>query len=129
MPLGGGGGGGGWVYVHRGDPSSADWTQADLTGDDAWHELDISSVVTDEDATMVMFAMSISDNSTNKTLGVRPSENSEDYNVNNFRTYASNIRSYGIGQVVLTEGRKVDYWLSSAVTSATITVAGWWKPA
>jgi len=45
MNASGGKTGGGDVTVYRGNVTEADWEAADLTIDDAYHDLDLSSVV------------------------------------------------------------------------------------
>ena len=44
MQIPGAGGGGGETYHDRGDPAAWDWTQADLTMNNAWHDLDVAAI-------------------------------------------------------------------------------------
>jgi len=45
----------------RGDPAAFDKTEADLTMDNAWHDLDLSAIVTDTDASWILLRVILND--------------------------------------------------------------------
>lgn len=119
----------GHEYVDRGDPSDYDWATGDLTIDSAWHDLDLSSIVTDNDAVLVHLRLSIKDAAVPKTIQVRKNGNANAYNVGRFDCMVANIAFYGDVMVACDSSQVIEYFITTGMDAANITVKGWFKPA
>lgn len=113
------------MFVDRGDPSSADWTQANLTMDSTWHELNLSAIVP-AGAKAVFLRISFQDASINQELSFR--KNGSTYAVNRAltRTMIANIAMYQDKIVACDVNRIIEYYANAGLDSVSITIAGWW---
>ena len=109
----------------RGDPAAADFTQATLTVDGAWHDLDLSGIVP-VGAKTVLLRLSIDDNAINHVIGVAEQSVSNFVNIYTLRTTVANVFNQGDCIVALNGNRKVQYVITAATNTIVITVAGWW---
>lgn len=129
MPItGGGGGGGGEVYVNRGDPATYDWDQGDLTINSAWHDLDVSGVVTDADATLLHLHILMIDGVTGTDCCFRKNGQSNEWNQAKFRIMEANKYHDWEGFVVPDEDLIIEYKIGTGMDEVKIIVRGWWKP-
>lgn len=113
-------------FVDRGDPSAADWTEADLSlSTSAWADLDLSSVVP-SGATLVALRVLVATTASAAGLQFREKGNSNDYNVDQVDVVL-NQQNFGTVLVVPNSSRVVQYRaVASTTLTAQITVGGWW---
>lgn len=116
---------GGDAYVDRGDPASHDWTKTTLTADGLWHDLDCSTIVP-SGAKVIVFNISLYDDTTNGYLYMRKKGNSNNKNMSNASQNISNEHAYAQVIVACDSDRKVEYRLASKTWGLIyLTIAGW----
>src|SRR4030042_833391 len=79
-------------FVDRGDPAAHDFELADLTTDSLWHDLDLSPIIPSK-AKVVLINVSIKDDLTNMTIGIRTKGNSYYVNTTWVYTQVANQRN------------------------------------
>lgn len=113
------------VFTDRGDPAAADFTQASLTGDNTWRDLDLSAVVP-SGAVAISISLFFNDGSTNIPIDWRKNGNTNTFNI--IRTYTSSTAAQNIGHQIIVpcdSSRIIEYRISEAIDSLTGTVVGW----
>ena len=108
----------------RGDPAAYDVTEATMTMDNAWHDLDLSAIVP-ADAAWILLRVSISDPNVARDLYFR-----KDGNVNGITSVGSVVQVTNIAVesevlVACSAARVVEYKASAAIASIDIAVLGW----
>lgn len=111
-------------YVDRGDPSAFDFTQATLTINAAWHDLDLSSIVP-AGAKAVHLAVWVNDNATYQECHIRSKGNVNEISVLTARTQVANIDSSIEGIVAVGATRVVQYLVDTGTNFVLILVKGW----
>lgn len=129
MPLSGGGAGGGLIFVDRGDPAAVDLDKDDVTIDGAYHDLDLSGIITDSDAVIVEFRMIIRDAQAAGAFTIRAKGNSNSVNIAREYAYVANEAVEGANWCPLDEDLKCEYTITAGVDEIWFVVRGWWKPA
>ena len=117
----------GMTYVDRGDPSSVDIDKDDLTLDQTWNEIDLSSIVP-VGAVTVHLRIIINAATLDCYLRLRKKGNTSEHNAANcYIPVANKIIAFD-KWVCCDSDRIIEYW-GHAITWATldITVAGWIK--
>jgi hypothetical protein len=115
----------GLIYVDRGDPSSSDFTEDDLTTDGDWHELDLSSIIP-AGAFLAHIISAIEDTSVNLYMQFQETGNTNNLNVLAVKTYVSGIYSDLTGLVLLDSDRKCEYRFSNTtINNIIIAIRGW----
>lgn len=113
-------------FVNRGDPANPDYTQATLTADGSWHELDLSSIVPDR-AKAVVMVLRVRDDEVRNYLRFRRLGNINEDNVSELWTQVSNIFISKDLTIPLDENRKIEYNLQfTSFDLIWLTVKGWW---
>lgn len=113
------------VFVDRGDPAVADWTEATLTINSAWHDLDLSTIVP-EGASTVLFNGYIRDDAVNSYFFLRSKDNAGLYNISAIITQVANVPVQRDMVVKLTSDRKISYTGFTGTDFVSLTVRGWW---
>jgi hypothetical protein len=112
-------------FVDRGDPSAADFTQASLTTDATWRDLDLSAIVPDGAKAVCLYVNVVDD--TVNYVGFRKNGNSNANNISIVRAQVANVAVAGILTVELSSARVIEYIASNVTfTTIAITVKGWW---
>jgi len=111
-------------YVDRGDPSIYDWSQSTLTMDNAYHDLDCSSVVP-SNATAIMFKVYASDNTINTSFIMRKNGNSNAYANGRVRTQVVNQAIDTMLIIPCDSNQVVEYRATEAFTGLQVTILGW----
>jgi len=114
----------GTTLVDRGDPSSADWAIGDLTADNAWHDLDLSSIVP-AGAGHVLLRVE-GDVAQQQEVLFRENGNSNAYNVSGLKFYGESRTHRDDCIVAVDSSRTIEYKISAALNYLNITVGGWW---
>lgn len=113
-------------FVDRGDPVNVDWAVGDFIKDNAWRELDLSSIVP-EHAHGVLFTAHIRATAVDKYFNLRENGNANVRNTSFIRTQVANIRIAVDLSCPCSAARKVDYRVVDAtVNFLNVTVKGWW---
>lgn len=112
-------------FVDRGDPASADWTEATLTVDGNWNELDISSIVP-ATAKAVLFSCIIRDDAASTICGFRKSGNVNFWNVSQMFTQVANVFYQQDICVAGSTNQKIEYNIGAGMDTVYLTVRGWW---
>ena len=113
------------AVVERGDPAAFDFTEADLTMDNAWHDLDVSGIIADANVKWVLVTMHIADAAKNKQLHLRKNGNSNEVAVVCIETLASSDPSHQNGWVPCDGNQVIEYKATAAISSVDIVVMGW----
>lgn len=130
MPITGGGAGGGHEYVDRGDPAGAwDIEEGDLTLDGTWRDLDLSSLITDSDATLIHMRLAARATTANKYFQLRKNGNTNEGNTQDVFTLDAGILIRGDGYCMVDSSLYVEYRGHADLDRAKIFVRGWFKPA
>lgn len=110
-----------------GDSTAVDFTEADLTTDGTWYDLDLSSVIP-KGAKWVILAVEVKDNAAASELLFRKNGYYNDKNVGRIATQVANISTYSDIIVQVDKDGKIEYKGSNlAFTAINITVKGTMK--
>lgn len=112
--------------TERGDPSASDFTDASLTTDGTWRDLDLSSIVP-AGAVMVLLRVVVEDDAAESYLQFRKNGNSNSYAVNGVYTQVSGVLIEDSIPVFCDSSRVIEYRGSNLTfTSISIDVIGWY---
>ena len=114
----------GETFTDRGDPASVDFDENDLTMDNTWNDLDLSSII-DSGASLVLLRVYY-DKATEATLEFRENGNSNTANASRLMTIGEQRYGYGDCFVVPDSSGVIEYKASAAFNDVEITVGGWW---
>ncbi len=113
-------------FVDRGDVGAWDFTHADLTKDNYWHDLDLSAIVP-AGTTAVQLRVQIKDDSIARAIIFRKKGHTGFWNIARLRIQVANVEIEGDIMVPLDNDRKINYLATGAVwTLIGISVRGWW---
>lgn len=113
-------------YVDRGDPAAYDFTQATLTQDNAWHDLDLSAIVP-AGTRAVNLNLRGRHSSTGKELLFRANGNVNYHNASGLRTVVGSLYLYNEITIALDSNRIIEYKaMSPNWTNISISVKGWY---
>jgi len=112
-------------FQDRGDPGAYDWTEATLTEDNAWHDLDLSGIVA-AGAKAVLFKVVMKDGATGTTFDLRENGNANAVSMGTIITQVSNVWVTGDLICACDSDRKVEYKASAAFDNLNVLVKGWW---
>lgn len=114
-------------YNDRGDPAAFDFAVGDLTTDDTWRDLDLSSIISNSLAKAVVLFVSISDGVANSRIQFRKKGNSNVIARSSIRTQIANIVIDADLVVSCNTSQVIQYRASNLTfTTANIVVKGWW---
>lgn len=113
-------------YVDRGDPAAADYTNATLTVDGNWHELDLSAIVP-AGAKAIGISAFLETDVIERFARFRRHGNFNSVNTAAFATQVANLNMAGDLVVNIDSDRKIDYLIdASGFVSFAMAVKGWW---
>jgi hypothetical protein len=115
-------------YVDRGDPAAYDYTQATLTQDNAYHDLDLTAL-TSATAVVVHVAGWVRDNNAAALMYLR--ENGNAQSPNSLICIIPSANGYNTfdGLVSMDSGQVIEYRFSEAFTNINLVIRGWFEPA
>jgi len=114
-------------FFDRGDPSAADFTQADLTMNGSWINNFSLATQVPAGAKAVVLEVTIKDGSANQLLMFSENGNSNGINVGAVRTQVANVYNDADLIIALDSDRRVSYWGTAGTDEIYITVKGWFK--
>lgn len=112
-------------FVCRGDASASDFTEATLTVDGAWHELDLSSIVP-VGAVAVLLTVSAADATPGNGIYLENNDYSNHYNVSRVVVQNDSVSNVIDCIVSCSSDRKLKYYIYAGTDSISIIVKGWW---
>lgn len=115
----------GHVSVDRGDPASFDFTEAGLTTDETWRDLDLSGVVP-AGAVMVLLGVEVLDDAAGSFIMFRKKGNSNEIVTAKVRVQVANQPIEADRWCAVDSNRVIQYYGTDvAFTSIDIAVKGW----
>ena len=114
-------------FIDRGDPASADFTQATLIEDNDWHDLDLSGIV-GAAAKLVLIRFQIQVDDTGLGAFIREKGNANTVNAGKLYSQAVNVYHAGECLVMTDATGKCEYLFANGTWNMiTITVGGWYE--
>lgn len=114
-------------YHDRGDPAAHDYTQATLTTDGSWNNLDLSGIVP-AGAKTVLLRVILRDGAIGQSLAFRKNGNANTVNAAEVVNQVANINLDTDVMVSCDTDRVIEYNGSNVVWDVIrMTVRGWWK--
>lgn len=119
----------GMKYVDRGDPADYDFILTDLVKDDAWHDLDLSGIVSPAGAGhLIHLFLAVKATKGDNTLCLREVGNVNEVNQVCSRTQSANIANNDDCLVLADVDRKIQYKATeNDWTGILISVRGWFE--
>lgn len=113
-------------YIDRGPTLGNDFTQAHLTQDGSWYELDFSGIIP-AGATAVNLHFSAQDAAVGRILYMRPGGDTTTLGTCLIRNQVANIAVGGYIAMSLSADRKIEYMsIAPGYAIVTIKIRGWW---
>lgn len=113
-------------FIDRGDPAAKDFTRADFTTDNAWHDRDLSAIVP-ANAKGVCMRVAIKADVINAYFYLKEKGNVIDANIVSRRTLVANVAHEMSAVCALDENRKIEYKAKNVTwQTMDITVKNWW---
>lgn len=113
-------------YIDRGDPASVDFDEGDLTTDNTWNDLDLSSIINNSRAKAVVLRLVVEDDAVASIFSVRKNGNSNSVAIPSLRTQVANVATDGMLIVACDTSQVIEYRASNlAWVSIGIVVIGW----
>jgi len=111
----------------RGDPAAVDFDVDDLTQDETWNDLDLSTIVP-EDAVSVVLEVKIKDDAVNSIVKLRKNGNTNAISVASLKTQVADISVYQNITIPCDTSRVIEYYATNTTwTIMDVTVVGWFK--
>lgn len=113
-------------FVDRGDPAAYDFTEATMTTDGTWRDMDLSAIVP-SGAKAVTLRISAQDGAVSNYVRFREKGNTNAYNVSMVRTQAIDVYANADVVIKLGPARVIEYYGSNTTfTNIGVLVKGWW---
>lgn len=116
----------GWFY-DIGDPSAVHFDEGDLTTDETWNDLDLSSILP-QYTKAVLLKVLIRDDAASSLIQFRKNGNSNPKNRFYVSTQVANVWMAAQGIVFCDDDRVIEYYATNTTFSdIDINVIGYWK--
>lgn len=109
----------------RGDPAAYDFTEAALTMDGAWHDLDLSAIVADPDGSWVLLRVVGNDATPGTTLQFRKNGNANAISAPGIVAQVNGVAVDAEILVPCSTTQVIEYMASAVWDSIDIVVLGW----
>lgn len=115
------------IFHERSDPTDWDYTVTSFTADGDFHDLDLSSIVTDSDAKAVLLRVRARSDTASKQVYFRKNGNSNTAAAWGLTTQVGGVVIEGVGIVPCSTSQVIEYVVSSTGTWSVIDVVvmGW----
>ena len=116
------------VFVNRGDPAAVDFTEATITIDGTWHDMDLSAICPVGAKTVLLRVLVLRNAAPNSSYGFYMKKKGQTNDINVGAMYYQ-VNGIGLTQemtISLDANRFVEYKAQVAYDVLHITVAGWW---
>ena len=111
--------------AERGDPAAYDYTEAGLTMDNAWHNLDVSAIVVDTDASWVLLYVVLNDPNVGDNILFRKDGNANAIAAPGLIAKVANQDISAEILVPCSTSQVIEYKANAALASCDIVVMGW----
>lgn len=119
-------GGTGGTFVDRGNVTAYDWTQATLTLNDTWVDLDCSSIVP-AGAKAILFSLIVLHvSAAGKWMRIKKNGNANDINLGEVRLQVGGVAAVNDITVSCDANRICKYRSNYAFTTVNLVIRGWW---
>jgi len=113
-------------FVDRGDPAVYDYNKEDLTIDGAWHDLDLSHIVS-EKAKAVFIIGHLQGNGVDWKISFRKKGNVNEIVHGGMETLRANVERHRSSIIALDDNRKIQYKVDDeAWDTLSLAVKAWW---
>lgn len=109
----------------RGDPAAYDYTEAGLTMDNAWHNLDVSAIVVNPDASWVLLGVLLNDPNVGDNIMFRKDGNANAISMAGVIAQVANQDVFAQVLVPCSTSQVIEYRANAALASCDIVVMGW----
>ena len=109
----------------RGDPAAYDYTEAGLTMNNTWQNLDVSAVVIDTDASWVLLAVLLNDPNVGDNIMFRKDGNANAIAMAGVIAQVANQDVFAQVLVPCSTSQVIEYRANAALASCDIVVLGW----
>ncbi len=114
------------AFHDRGDPAAYDYAKEDLTIDGAWHDMNLSGIVS-EKATAVLIIGHLKGNGADWHIIFRKKGNVNEINHDGMETVRANIERHRSSIVALGVDRKIEYKVDDvAWDTLNLAIRAWW---
>lgn len=114
------------VFVDRGDPAAYDYAKEDLTIDGAWHDMDLSAIVS-EKAKAVFIIGHLQGNGVDWKISFRKNGNVNEVVHGGMETLRAGVERHRSSIVALDDDRKIEYKVDDENWDIlSLAVKGWW---
>jgi hypothetical protein len=114
-------------YVDRGDVANADYTEATLTTNGAWHDLNLGTICP-VGTKAILIELTIKDDAIGSYLQLRPNGYVNASNTSIIRVQVANLFDDKDAIISCDSNRVIEYWASNTTfTNIYVTVKGYWK--
>ncbi len=113
-------------FVDRGDPATYDYAKEDLTIDGAWHDMDLSGIVS-EFAKAVFIIGHLQGNGIDWEIRFRKNGNANEVAHGGMETIRANVERHRSSVVALDDNRVIQYKVDNQNwDTLDLAVKGWW---
>jgi len=109
----------------RGDPAAYDYTEAGLTMNNTWQNLDVSAVVIDTDASWVLLGVLLNDPNVGDNIMFRKDGNANAISMAGVIAQVANQDVFAQVLVPCSTSQVIEYKANAALASCDIVVMGW----
>jgi len=109
----------------RGDPAAYDYTEAGLTMNNTWQNLDVLAVVIDTDASWVLLAVLLNDPNVGDNIMFRKDGNANAIAMAGVIAQVANQDVFAQVLVPCSTSQVIEYRANAALASCDIVVLGW----
>jgi hypothetical protein len=116
------------IFIDRGDPDTADKTEATMTQDGNWYDWDISGIVTTGAKAVLVRVQVRYAPGTGLVLGLKNKDNAHTLNASYVVTQVAGINTYMDVVVSLPalNTRIIQYYVATSGAEIGLVVKGWW---
>lgn len=113
-------------YFHRSGVTSVDFDETDLTADNTWHDLDLSSIVP-SGVQAVNMKVNIRFTDTMKRFALRRKGETSEWNTLVIWSQAYNVKKGVLSPLACDSNRIIQYKVEAGdINSIDLVVCGWW---
>ena len=109
----------------RGDPAAYDFTEAGLTMNNTWQNLDLSAIVVDTDASWVLLGVLLNDPNVGDNIMFRKDGNANAISMAGVIAQVANQDVFAQVLIPCSTSQVIEYRANAALASCDIVVMGW----
>ena len=115
-------------FTDRGDTAAYDFVAGNFTSVGSFADLDISTIVTDSDATAVLLHLQLKSTAAGEQIQIRENGNSNQINRGQLVTSVADIFVFGDLIIPMNSSQTIEYQVTTSTwTTLNLVVKGWWN--